>query len=888
MISFSQMTYRYLKSDIKKAILNIFGIILSISLITAIGTMAISYKNNTIENARKNKGDYHIKISSLDKNRLPEIEGTVGVDKIGVNKELGYSKLDEKHYVRIRELSSNSFNMLSLKIIQGRLPKENNEAIVEMSALDQILGDKKIGDLVKLPYGVMQDSEEDKSDDEGNNENTKEKYKEVGNREFKIVGVIEDYYDSNSISRKDILIYKNDFSEENKVDLYLKFIENKNMQKELIKVGEKLGNEYKIEENSVLINSVSSNFHSSMDSTVNSLALILISIIVVCTIAVIYNSFNISVLERIKQFGILRSVGGSPKHIKKLIIKESIILGLTGIPLGLISGVIAVKVVMFFLGQNEYSYFNNFKVIISPKILMISVLIGSVAIFLASIFPAIYASKVSPLVAVQNRGSIKEKEGNVKTNKLIKKIFKIEGQLAYKNLKRNKKKFRITSFSIAISVILFVVFHGFLFNIMDIEETYGRSNRGSKVIFNIYNKDFSTKGGEGFNLYEKLKKDSRINVDREFDYIGGNIKIPENKVLDKRALRYGNKDGNMVEQRISISSYEEEQLNEFRSYLESGSIDYKKMIEENQVLLLQNDYNIDPVSKKRSIIKTHDFKVGDFIEIRNDIYDKDKNICTIKTKAKICGILNKSPYGESYNQNGNLKIIASNTLQEKIINKGFMELEKYYKGDYNIKEDILRRNGLIQENFKDGKLISKNLSISLKKDLSKNDINKLIEDLKIEAITNRASYMNLYKNFQESNQMDIAIKVFIYGFIVVISLISSLNIINSVSTNIILRKREFAIVKAVGLGDRGIKKMVTLEGILCSLIGVLYGTIISSVLVNILNKTTQRSFDVNLTLPYMSILIATVSALTIGYLSTLIPLKKIREGNIVEDIKKDL
>lgn len=263
-------------------------------------------------------------------------------------------------------------------------------------------------------------------------------------------------------------------------------------------------------------------------------------------------------------------------------------------------------------------------------------------------------------------------------------------------------------------------------------------------------------------------------------------------------------------------------------------------------------------------------------------------ICTIKTKAKICGILNKSPYGESYNQNGNLKIIASNTLQEKIINKGFMDLEKYYKGDYNIKEDILRRNGLIQENFKDGKLISKNLSISLKKDLSKNDINKLIEDLKIEAITNRASYMNLYKDFQESNQMDIAIKVFIYGFIVVISLISSLNIINSVSTNIILRKREFAIVKAVGLGDRGIKKMVTLEGILCSLIGVLYGTIISSVLVNILNKTTQRSFDVNLTLPYMSILIATVSALTIGYLSTLIPLKKIREGNIVEDIKKDL
>lgn len=853
MISFSQMTYRYLKSDIKKAILNIFGIILSISLITAIGTMAISYKNNTIENARKNKGDYHIKVSSIDKNRLQEVEGTVGVDKIGINKELGYSKLDKKHYIRIRELSSNSFNMLSLKIIQGRLPKENNEAIVEMSALDQILGDKKIGDVVKLPYGV-----------------------------------IEDYYDSNSISRKDILIYKNDFSKENKVDLYLKFIENKNMQKELIKVGEKLGNQYKIEENSVLINSVSSNFHSSMDSTVNSLALILISIIVVCTIAVIYNSFNISVLERIKQLGILRSVGASPKHIKKLIIKESIILGLTGISLGLISGVIAVKVVMFFLGQNEYSYFNNFKVIISPKILMISVLIGSVAIFLASIFPAIYASKVSPLVAVQNRGSIKAKEGNIKTNKLIKKIFKIEGQLAYKNLKRNKKKFRITSFSIAISVILFVVFHGFFFNVMDIEKTYGRSNRGSKVIFNIHNKDFSTKGGEGFNLYEKLKKDPRINVDREFGYIGGTIKIPENKVLDKGVFRYGNKDGNMVEQRISISSYEEEQLNEFRGYLESGSIDYKKMTEENQVLLLQNYYNIDPVSKKRSIVKTHDFKVGDFIEIRNDIYDKDKNICTIKTKAKICGILNKSPYGESYNQNGNLKIIASNTLQEKIINKGFMDLEKYYKGDYNIKEKILSRNGLIQENFKDGKLISKNLSISLRKDLSKNYINKLMEELKVEAITNRTYYMNLYKDFQESNQMDIAIKVFIYGFIVVISLISSLNIINSVSTNIILRKREFAIIKAVGLGDRGIKKMVTLEGILCSLIGVLYGTIISSVLVNILNKTTQRSFDVNLTLPYISILIATVSALTIGYLSTLIPLKKIREGNIVEDIKKDL
>ncbi|WP_039789503.1 ABC transporter permease, partial [Paenibacillus riograndensis] len=171
--------------------------------------------------------------------------------------------------------------------------------------------------------------------------------------------------------------------------------------------------------------------------------------------------FHISVLERISQFGMLRCIGATPAQIRKIVLQEAALLSLIGIPIGILTGTLFMKVLFYNISLLTLGFLNDMRMVISAPVLITAGLLGLLSVFLSAIGPAKQAARVSPLEALKNVGSTKvERITKIKKSLLVKTLFGIVGQFASRNLHRNKKRFRITAFSMIISIILFIVFSG--------------------------------------------------------------------------------------------------------------------------------------------------------------------------------------------------------------------------------------------------------------------------------------------------------------------------------------------------------------------------------------------------------------------------------------------
>lgn len=215
------------------------------------------------------------------------------------------------------------------------------------------------------------------------------------------------------------------------------------------------------------------------DSTVSMLYAVIavvIFIILFTSVFCIRNSFAIATTEKMKTYSMLASVGATKKQIKKNVIFEGLLLGIIGIPLGIISGVFAVfvllQIVNNLLGRYLLAHVDGivFKISILP--ILLSIILGVITIYLSARSSAKRASKVSPIEGLRSSNDIKIKNKNLKVPKIISKVFKTGGVLAFKNLKRNKKKYRTTVISISISIFIFITMNTFITNMFNLTNNY--------------------------------------------------------------------------------------------------------------------------------------------------------------------------------------------------------------------------------------------------------------------------------------------------------------------------------------------------------------------------------------------------------------------------------
>ena len=826
--SYKQLTGKYLKRNKKRTALTIIGIMLSVALISTIGLFFKGMQDAQIQDVKNNYGSYHLVFQKTNESVASKIVNNPKVARNGFFTIDEGIKIKDELVVDIITATDKALELFPYKTKSGRLPEKENEVAMEKWILTNINKDAKLGNKINL-----------------------------NNKEYTLVGILQDNIGSQMNGNGVVLSKNNNINKQN-APLLVEISSKTNLKTALNEL-KQLGEKDSVIENGALLGMLGAGESSSGFAGLYVSIAIIIGIVLIATIAVIYNSFQISVVERIKQFGLLRAVGTTPRQIRKIVLREATILAVIAIPLGLICSIIAINGIIIAFKLIGADSVMPMQISISPMVLCISTAVGIISIYLSALVPAYFAGRISPLNAISGRNSITKEKIKRRKNRIVQKIFGFEGAMAAKNIKRNRKRYRITVFSIVISVVLFVTFKSFMDMSLNISENL---NESKNIHFSVVSGDTSVDSkieddikalklvDKVYGVYNPYFFDMAINKNSQIKEIEGIGNIYKKTNLDG------------VEKTLigsSISIYDKDSLEVSKKYLQSGNINIEKLNSENGVILINQNRLYNEKTKKSYYGPVADIKVGDEIDLQ---YDDVKQGEDTKVKAefgkgkikkvKVMAILENEPFNFRGESSG-LKIITTEEMGKKLLDG------------------------------KETKLANLNIVLN---DIKNEDVGKTAIENIIKSNPSLTVINNIDSN-RESKSAILMVKILLYGFVLVVSLIGSVNIINTLTTNIILRKREFATLKAIGLTQKGLKKMIVLEGLMYGIVGAIYGSIIGCGFSYLLGLSMGGFREFGWQVPWGAVAIAMSASIIIGYISVISPLARIKKENLIEAVRED-
>ena len=555
---------------------------------------------------------------------------------------------------------------------------------------------------------------------------------------------------------------------------------------------------------------------------------IVIVIIVISSVFVIRNSFSISVAEKNRQYGMLASVGATSKQIKKNVLFEGLSIGLIAIPLGILLGIVAIMIllqVVNYLLSDMFVAGLNLEYSISIIPIIASIIISLITIYLSCLIPAIRASKISPIESIRGNNDIKLKPRKIKTPKFIKKVFGIGGVIASKNLKRSKKKYRTTVISIVVSIFIFISLSSIL-------------TLGTKVT-TLYYTDFKfnmfVSGGDK-TIYEEIAKLDNVDNYAYFYEKGLDINFEKySSEFGKQVL------GDIENGGILLAIYNNEYFKQYIKELGISEENYKK------AAILIDDVILYNADNTRTVDRIYNIQSGDEITIT----DSSKEKSFVITKATT-----ERPMG--------------------------LENTYYDSGIIVVSQDFLEE--VFGEKLDESYILGDLLIYSEEDETLENTINDLIKQN--ENYSELAVY-NYNTAVEQQKRIILVVAIFLYGFITVISLIGVTNIFNTITTNMILRSKEFAMLKSIGMTKKEFNRMIRLESIMYGLKALIIGIPLGILGSYFIYKAFALDTDFGYSLPIVPIIISIVFVFIIVGITMKYSLNKINKQNIIETIRKD-
>ena len=853
----NKFTVKNLKLNKKRTIVTIIGIMLSTALICGVAGLVSSFKASLINWIKVQDGNYHVAFHDIPVEKLKYVSENQKVKDYYLVGDVGWANLEDstndyKPYVHILEYDNKALKNLGVNLTEGRLPENSNEIVISEHIITNGRVVLKVGDEITLDVGkrVSSDGEELNEnnpllngntlivyDDETDLEEKKtEKVEETEHIEnttkktYKIVGIMQRLSREDFSSPGYIVITHMDKIPE-KIDisvLYKNPKEYEEIAKDICKTfGIMSLNEIDINTELLRFEGVMS---ESMMTVLYTIAGVIIAIIVVSSVFVIRNSFSISVAEKNRQYGMLASIGATSKQIKRNVIFEGMIIGLIAIPLGVILGIVAIMILLQVVNYLLVDMLNNLSFIysINPLAIVCTIVISLITIYLSCLIPAIRASKISPIESIRGNKDIKTKAKKLRTSRLTKKIFGIGGVIASKNLKRSKKKYRTTVISLVVSIFIFISLSSIL-------------NLGTKVT-GLYYKDFKFNMYVSYGteeIYEELVKQD--NVDNYAYYYQTSLDFEGMKYASEFGKDQLNAYGDNM---ISLVAYNNEYFKNYIKELGLNPEDYKT------VALLQDDeirYNDDG---SKTIDRLYKIKPNDKIEVGR--VDKTYNITISKCTAD-----DSKPMGQ--------------------------EVTYYHDGVIIVSEDFVKE--VFGEDVENSSYMLSNLLINSKHPQElENTLNDLI---KVNTKYTGLEVTNYDTYIDQQRRMVLVVKIFLYGFISVITLIGVTNIFNTITTNMILRSKEFAMLKSIGMSKKEFNKMIRLESIMYGAKSLLIGISLGILDSYGVYKAFAQGVDVGYMIPYPAIIISIVFVFIIVGITMKYSLDKINKQNIIETIRKD-
>jgi putative ABC transport system permease protein len=810
MINERGVALRYLGAQKKRSILMIFGVVLAIALISALFSIlnVVQEYEVTLESA---SGIWHVQAADCTQQQADALSHRLDVSASGYVVKVPAASFGDKISFSLRGCDEAGAKQLNMNLIDGEIPNRDNEIAMEQWAAESLKKGARVGDTVTLKLadktektfvlsGIFKSNSQNKS----------------GNYYLAAISLDEGKQLLNT----------------DKVSVFMQVKDGIDIDKFVQNIAKDQNIDQKsISKHTGLLTALGRS-DSSYAKSIYLVGGFLALLVIFSSIMMIYNSFNISVTQRVRQFGLLRAMGATPKQIRKIVRSEAVFVSLFGVLPGLLLGVIVTTCLILFLRYTVPEVFPPEGPIfyLSWISLLIGAVTGVLSTIVSALAPARKAGKVSPVeaMAVTSGKAIKKKSASGITTKII----PVEAALALRRVTSRKRSLILTALSLSFGILLILSFN----------PVTSMLHEGSSQNYDLGDMYVMSSGLNDYvpdSIMASLPKVSGIKdvfpkriaaVDATFDYslLGSDYKEAVDSGYWQRVSK--NSDGKVkAPSKSTMIGITDNDLLTLKSKLVFGDIDPQQLDHENGVIM-----TLTP----QSLVNNGDLRPGDYIYIGSE-------------KLKICAVIKKDGLMFVGSENPFVGFYTTNKV-----------FEKYSSSKPN--------------------LVTMTLKNGSDSDLVFNQVKNLTSGIKnIQAV-------NQHESKDMADKLNLVGNVFIYGFIAVIALIGILNIINTMSTNVLVRTREIGLLRAGGMTMGQVTTMISGEavvyGILALIIGLAAGIPLEHYFYDMMVK---QIYSIPWSLPWNLIIVSSVITFVAVMISIISPLRHIKRIMITQAVTVD-
>lgn len=873
----NKLTLKNLRLNKVRTIVTIVGIMLSAALITVVSGMALSGRQTMIDGQMVYGGNYDVVFDITNNAKIDEIRHNRNVESAYYRERLGYAEAtnadDEYCAYTVLGLSKDAYgNLFKINLEDGKFPTNSSEAVVTRAFKTQDGKEVKVGDKITLDVGILTNKDGEVFTEDRAGELFPKEFKECNiidksKKTYTVTGIIEkpqtgEIYNPSYLSvvytasdekapaeavrtknmNKLYVLYtpQSESRYLENTDEILGYSEDEDWSQDIYSDPDNDAGIQAVDYNSPLLSMKGYSGSDSTNIVIFSLAVIIIIIVMLASVFVIRNSFAISITEKTSMYGMLASVGATKRQIRRNVIFEGFILGLIGIPLGILLGLGINAILITILNSVLGDMLNDAKfVFVTPTIPIIcAIVLSAVTIFCSSFFIALRASRIPPLVAIRGNKDIKVKNNKpYRTSKLTKKLFGVGGEIASKSLKRSRKKYRTTVISIVVSVAMFIAVSAFMdYGMTYTEHYYGNTDYSYMVT------------GIDANQAETIEKmpeiENYLTVGLQYGHVSADVPVNE---CGENFL-YDDADGT----KSFGAEFIEFEHDTFVQICRELELDYNKVKGGVLVYSKVTPYDMENMEGTGKPMKLF----GKTAPTKLTVYGNDDNGNErITGKLKVSSVFDKIPESIEYVTGDGTTLGGSLII-----------------GEQGVISPQIGEHGC---------------DITLYANTS--DHTSLTNRIESMEGADDSIYIYDYEEIvRQFNAIMLIVGIFVYGFIGVISLIGLTNIFNTISTNMQLRSKEFASLKSIGMTKKEFNRMIRLEslmyGIKSLLIGIPLG--IAGVFA-IFSAFSNGNVPMSFVFPWKAILISIAVVFVAVWLIMKYSISKVNKQNIIETIRND-
>ena len=855
---FNKVAMQGLKKNRTRTIVTIIGVILSAAMITAVTTFGVSLMNYMAEVAASKYGDWQVAYLDADSSFKKEISSDKKVEKAVSFENIGYARSEggenpNKPYFFIAGFSQRTFDALPVTLVSGRLPENDREILLSGKATTEGGASYALGDTISLAVGSRLEGDKKLSQSDPYKAGT-EIFAPQEEKEYTVVGICRTPVFEEDSSPGYTLITRNEESMQGaEFSVFVSLWNPRQIHSFAKSAGD--GHAYILNHNVLRIMGLSDDPSDRVfNALLYSAGVIVIAISMVGSIFLIYNSFSISLNERMRQIGILSSVGATSKQLRNSVLFEGLCIGVVGIPAGVCLGLASIGLIISGITKKLSSIFYtgvSLTMDISALAIIGAAAISMITILISAYIPARKAAKTPVMDCIRQTNEIKVEAKAVRISRTTRRICGLEGTLALKNFKRNKKRYRSIVLSLALSIVLFV-------STSALVTSMNHETKQAKVVTS-YDLGFGTQAmddADMLNLYDKLKLAEGVTESSYQDVVEYMCTVSPGELTEDYWKAAG-----------GHSSDETVKLPMDIQFLDDNA--YLKIVKD---LGLPTEEYAGESGKIIAVGKVNDEKAEGVKDLK-DMFISPSMDLAVMPKAN-------AEAGEAQNQNISVTFVETVPPDSPPIAGAAEQRPCSFQvmAPWSMKAYLYPADNPADLKVKGLTFQSENPPKSEK------EMKTIIQEA---SLTSAYTFMNTSDALEEGRNYIFVANVFSYTFIIMISLIAIANVFNTISTNIKLRRRELAMLRSVGMSDRDFNKMMRFE---CAFYGVrslLFGlpvAIISSWLICKTMMVDSHRF----VLPWASIGISIISVFLVIFITMLYAVSKIRKENIIDALRDDM